>query len=59
LCLAVNPGDFATVSSILGNTEDVARRHYGKDSGEAAAKVVRAALLAHHPDIFKRMKGAC
>lgn len=57
LMLAVRPGDFANVASVLANTEQVARRHYGKDSGEAAAMAVREALLAHHPDIFARMKG--
>ncbi|WP_370286233.1 site-specific integrase [Pseudooceanicola nanhaiensis] len=56
LMLAVRPGDFATVASVLANTEQVARRHYGKDSGEAAAVAVRESLLAHHPDIFARMK---
>jgi hypothetical protein len=56
LMLAVRPGDFANVASVLANTEQVARRHYGKDSGEAAAMAVREALLAHHPDIFARMK---
>ena len=56
LMLAVRPGDFANVASVLSNTEDVARRHYGKDSGEAAAVAVRESLLAHHPDIFARMK---
>ncbi|WP_241483539.1 site-specific integrase [Leisingera sp. ANG-DT] len=56
LMLAVKPGDFANVASVLANTEQVARRHYGKDSGEAAAVAVREALLAQHPDIFARMK---
>lgn len=56
LMLAVRPGDFATVASVLANTEQVAKRHYGKDSGEAAAVAVREALLSHHPDIFARMK---
>ncbi|MGR3456018.1 site-specific integrase [Pseudooceanicola sp.] len=56
LMLAVRPGDFAGVASVLANTEDVARRHYGKDSGEAAAVAVRESLLAQHPDIFARMK---
>ncbi len=55
LMLAVRPGDFAGVSSVLANTEEVAKRHYGKDSGEAAAVAVRGSLLAHHPDIFARM----
>jgi len=57
LMLAVRPGDFANVASVLANTEQVARRHYGKDSGEAAAMAVRESLLAHHPDLFQRMKG--
>ena len=56
LLLAVNPGAFATVASVLANTEQVAKRHYGKDSGEAAAVAVRAALLERHPDIFSRMQ---
>lgn len=56
LMLAVRPGDFAGVASVLANTEQVARRHYGKDSGEAAAAAVRQALIAHHPDIFALMK---
>ncbi|MCZ4262227.1 site-specific integrase [Limimaricola sp. G21655-S1] len=56
LMLAVRPGDFAKVASVLANTEKVARRHYGKDSGEAAAVAVRESLLARHPDIFARMK---
>lgn len=56
LLLAVWPGDFAKVASVLANTEEVARRHYGKDSGEGAAAAVREALLARHPDIFARMK---
>lgn len=55
LLLAVRPGEFATVASVLANTEEFARRHYGKDSGEAAAVAVRESLLAHHPDIFARM----
>jgi len=56
LMLAVRPGDFAGVASVLANTEQVAKRHYGKDSGEAAAVAVRESLLAKHPDIFARMK---
>ncbi|WP_233155523.1 site-specific integrase [Sedimentitalea arenosa] len=56
LMLAVRPGDFAGVASVLANTEQVARRHYGKDSGEAAAVAVRESLLAQHPDIFARMQ---
>jgi len=57
LILAIEPGNFSKVASVLGDTEDTVRRHYGKDSGEAAAVSVRAALLAHHPEVFKIMKG--
>jgi hypothetical protein len=57
LILAIEPGNFAKVASVLGDTEATVRRHYGKDSGEAAAVSVRAALLAHHPEVFKVMKG--
>ena len=56
LMLAVRPGDYANVASVLANTEQVAKRHYGKDSGEAAAVAVRESLLARHPDIFARMQ---
>lgn len=57
LILAVEPGNFAKAASVLGDTEETVRRHYGRDSGEQAAKAVQAALLHRHPDIFKRMKG--
>ncbi|MGC9419962.1 MAG: hypothetical protein ACP5EN_13425, partial [Rhodovulum sp.] len=56
LSLAVHPGDFARVASILANEESVARRHYGKDSGEQAAAAIRQSLLAKHPDIFQRLR---
>ena len=36
--------------------EETVRRHYGRDSGEEAAKSVRAALLSRHPALFKSMK---
>ena len=57
LILAVEPGNFAKAASVLGDTEDTVRRHYGRDSGAAAAQQVRAALKSQHPDIFKKMKG--
>lgn len=57
LILAVEPGNFAKAASVLGDTEETVRRHYGRDSGEQAARAVRAALLDRHPDIFRRMKG--
>lgn len=56
LILALRPGDYAFVSTVLGNTEDTARRHYGRDDGEAAARETRAALLAQHPDLFTKLK---
>jgi integrase len=57
LILAVEPGNFAKAAAVLGDDEETVRRHYGRDSGEQAAKAVRSALLARHPDVFKRMKG--
>lgn len=56
LILALRPGDYAFVATVLGNTEDTARRHYGRDDGEAAARQARAALLAQHPDLFTKLK---
>lgn len=56
LILAIDPGNFARVASVLGDTEDTVRRHYGRDSGEQAAVAVRAALKAQHPDIFQKLK---
>ena len=56
LILAVEPGNFAKVASVLGDEEATVRRHYGRDSGEAAATKVRQALVGQHPDIFKRIK---
>ena len=57
LTLAVEPGNFAKVGSILGDTEETARKHYGRDSGEAAAREVRAVLKKRHPEMFRKMKG--
>ena len=57
LILAIEPGNFAKVASVLGDTEETARRHYGRDSGEAAAREVRAALKLRHPAIFRKLKG--
>jgi integrase len=55
LMLAVKPGAYDEVASLLGNTADVCRKHYGQDSGESAARAVRDVLLAEHPDIFNRL----
>lgn len=38
LILAVEPGNFAKAASVLGDTEETVRKHYGRDSGEQAAK---------------------
>lgn len=56
LVLALEPGNYAKAASILGDTEETVRKHDGCDSGQAAAAEVRRALLAHHPDLFKKMK---
>jgi len=56
LCLALRPGDYAFVSSVLGNSAAVAEEHYGRDNGQEAAKVSRAAMLAAHPDLFKHLR---
>ncbi|SMX35268.1 site-specific integrase [Actibacterium lipolyticum] len=56
LVLALEPGNYAKAAAILGDTEETVRKHYGCDSGQAAATEVRQALLAHHPDLFKKMK---
>ncbi|MCB2118549.1 MAG: hypothetical protein KDE06_03875 [Rhodobacteraceae bacterium] len=57
LILSMEPGNFAKAASVLGDTEETVRRHYGQDSGQAAAQAVRGALLAQHPSMFKLMKG--
>jgi hypothetical protein len=56
LSLALEPGNYAKAASIIGDTEETVRKHYGCDSGQAAAAKVRKALIAHHPDLFKKMK---
>ena len=56
LSLAMEPGNFAKAAAILGDTEETVRKHYGCDSGQAAAVGVRQALLDRHPDLFKLMK---
>lgn len=53
LILAVEPGNFAKAASVLGDTEETVRKHYGRDTGAEAARQVRSALKAHHPGIFK------
>ncbi|MGI3167270.1 hypothetical protein [Pseudooceanicola sp. 200-1SW] len=56
LSLALRPGDYAFVSSVLGNLEGTARKHYGRDDGQTAAREARAAILAEHPDLLKTLR---
>ena len=56
LILALRPGDYGFVATVLGNSAPVARKHYGRDDGQAAAREARAALLAAHPDLFQNFK---
>jgi integrase len=53
LILALEPGNWAKVAAVLGDTEETAKLHYGCDSGMAAAKAMREALLAAHPQSLK------
>lgn len=55
LSLALRPGDHAFTSSVLGILESTARKHYGRDDGQAAAREARAAILATHPEIFNNL----
>lgn len=57
LILSLHPGNFALVASVLGDTEDTVRRHYGQDDGALAAQAVREALLARHPAALKKFRG--
>lgn len=52
LILAFRPGDYAFVSTVLGNTAAVAEDHYGRDDGQAASREARSAMLAAHSDLF-------
>lgn len=56
LILAIEPGNFAKVAAVLGDTEETVRRHYGRDSGFSAAQSLRATLLARHPDLFSTLQ---
>ena len=56
LILASHPGNYALVATVLGNEEHTARRHYGRDNGEEAARRARAAMLAQHRDLFGALK---
>ena len=56
LILSAYPGNYALVASVLGNSEAVARKYYGRDSGERAAEQCRAAILAAHPDVMSALQ---
>jgi len=56
LILLNKPGNYALVASVLGNTEKTAKRHYGRDDGQDAAREIRAALLKQHPTFFSQLK---
>ncbi|ETW11242.1 hypothetical protein ATO8_18100 [Roseivivax marinus] len=56
LILAVEPGNFSKAASVLGDTENTVRRHYGRDTGAQAAQAVREALQTRHPGIFHSMR---
>jgi len=55
LTLAVHPGSFGLAAAILADAEDTVRKHYGQDSGEAAAQSIRAHLLGTYPDLFRQL----
>ena len=48
--------DVATAAAILADTEETVRKHYARDSGQAAAANARAAVLAHHKPMFRKLK---
>jgi len=56
LIVAMHPGNYALAASVLADTEETVRKHYGHEDGARAAAEVRKALLASHPDIFRTMK---
>lgn len=56
LVLALRPGDYALAASVIGDTEETTREHYGQDDGRAAALFVREALLAAHPGMLKKLE---
>lgn len=56
LILAMHPGNYALAASVLADTEETVRKHYGHEDGARAAAEVRKALLASHPDIIRALK---
>ncbi len=55
LILAMHPGNYALAASVLADTEETVRKHYGHEDGARAAAEVRKALLASHPDLLRMM----
>jgi integrase len=55
LILALQPGNYALAASVLGDTEETVRKHYGHEDGARAAAEVRKTLLASHPDLFRAL----
>jgi hypothetical protein len=56
LILAMHPGNYSLAASVLADTEETVRKHYGHEDGPRAAAEVRKALLASHPDLFRALK---
>lgn len=56
LILAMHPGNFALAASVLGDTEETVRKHYGKDDGQQAALNVRGALLEKYPETLASLR---
>lgn len=57
LILAMYPGDYGRAAAVLGDDPETVRKHYGRDDAKAAARFVREALLATHPDLEARFAG--
>jgi hypothetical protein len=55
LILAMHTGNYALAASVLADTEETVRKHYGHEDGARAAAEVRKALLASHPDLLRVM----
>ena len=49
---AMHPGNYSLAASVLADTEETVRKHYGHEDGARAAAEVRKALLASPPTCF-------
>lgn len=58
LILALHPGDYGRVATLIGDTPETAKKYYGRDDVKAAVRYVREVLLAAHPNIGHKMKGS-